>query len=135
MAVFFERLSKIGESLSDFSGDGGGMLRWVEGVRVRPDGAEAVAHLRLVEIRQGDSVGDRVRKALIVATGAGELRVEVDGVSDVADDEEGRAAIFGRQCGDIPACLVVGTLEGLVERSGAAFPMAGLRGGVGGVEK
>lgn len=67
---------------------------------------------------------------LILAASAGELGVEDDAVADIADDEEGRAALLRRQGGDVAACLVVGAFKGFIKGGGAALAMAGL-GGVG----
>ena len=48
-----------------------------------------------------DAVGGGVREALVMAAGAGELGVEIDGVADIADDEKRRAALGGGQGGDV----------------------------------
>ena len=75
---------------------------------------------------------DGIGEAFVLAAGAGELGVEVDGVANVADDQERRAALLGRQGGDVAACLVEGAFKGFVEGDGAALAVAGLavaRGG------
>ena len=58
---------------------------------------------------------DGIGEALVLAAGAGELGVEVDGVADVANDEERRAAFVGGQGGDVAAALVEGAFKGFVE--------------------
>ena len=64
--------------------------------------------------------------------GAGELGVEVDGVAHVADDQEWRATLLGRQGGDVAAGLVEGAFQGCVEGGGAALAVAGLAVACGG---
>ena len=101
-------------------------------MRIEPDLAQALADFRVVEIRQGDAVRDGIGEAFVLAAGAGELGVEVDGVANVTDDQERRAALLGRQGGDVAACLVEGAFKGFVEGDGAALAVAGLavaRGG------
>ena len=104
------------------------MFGRVEGMGIGPDAAEALADFRAVEIGQGDAVGNGIGEALVLPAGAGELGVEVDGVADIADDEEGRAALGGGESGDVFPGLVEGAGEDLVEGSGAAFAVAGFLG-------
>jgi len=70
-----------------------------------------------------------IGEALVAPAGAGELGVEVDRMADVANDEEGRASVAGRDVGDVIAGLVVGAFEGAVKGGGAAAAVAGFGGG------
>ena len=54
--------------------------------------AEALADFRLVEICQMDAVGRGIREAFVLAAGAGKLGVKLDGVADIANNEERRTA-------------------------------------------
>jgi hypothetical protein len=122
-------LASLARRSGDVAGDLGGDFRGIERMGIEPDAAEALADFRAVEVRQGDAVRDGIGEAFVLAAGAGELGVEVDGVADIADDEEGRAALIGGQGGDVAAALVVGAFKGFVEGEGAAFAVAGLGGG------
>ena len=46
---------------------------------------------------------------------------------DIADDEEGRAAVASREMRDVVAALVVGALEGFVESGASTAAVAGFR--------
>ena len=81
--------------------------------------------LFLAEIGEEDAVVFRVREALVMAAGAGELGVEIDAVADVANDEKRRAALGDGERGDVAAALVEGAFEGAVEGGGAALAVAG----------
>jgi hypothetical protein len=82
-----------------------------------------------VEVGEEYAVVFRIGEPLVAPASAGELGVEVDAVADIADDEEGRAALLRRQGGDVATCLVVGAFEGFIKGRGAALAMAGLGGG------
>lgn len=102
----------FGEAVGDVAGDLGGDFRRIERVGIGEDEAEAVADFGFPQVRQQDAVVGGIGEALVAPTGAGELGVEVDGMADVADDEEWRAAMGRGEVGDVVAALVVGTLEG-----------------------
>jgi hypothetical protein len=126
VAVGFKGSGQDGEAAGNVSGDGGGEFGGVERMRIQPDFPQAVADFGPVKVRQVDAVRDGIGEALVLAAGAGELGVEVDGVADVANDQERRAALLGRQRGDLAAPLVEGAFEGLVEGEGAALAVASL---------
>ena len=68
-------------------------LGGIERIGIGPDGAEELARFfPSAEIGEEDAVVFRVREALVMAAGAGELGVEIDAVADIADDEKRRAA-------------------------------------------
>ena len=91
---------------------------------IGPDGAEGGAVFFLAEVGEEDAVLFRVREALVMAAGAGELGVEIDAVADVANDEKRRAALGDGERGDVAAALVEGAFEGAVEGGGAALAVA-----------
>ena len=128
VAVGLEGGGELGEAAGDVAGDFGGFLGGIERIGIGPNGAEGGAVLFLAEIGEEDAVVFRVREALVVAAGAGELGVEVDAVADVAHDEKRRAALGDGERGDVAAALVEGTFEGAVEGGGAAFAVAGFGG-------
>lgn len=121
VAVLVDGFGEFRKVFGDLPVDGGGVFGGIEGMRIDPDAAEAVADFRSVEIRQRDGVGDGIGEALVLAAGAGEHGVEVDGVADIADDEEGRAALGRGEEDDVFPSLVAGAGEDLVEGGGAAF--------------
>ena len=129
VAIGLKGLGQGGEAAGDVAGDLGGELGGIERMGIEPNSPEAVADFLPMEIRQGDAVGDGIGETLVLATGAGELGIEIDGMAHVANDEERRAAFLGWQGGNVAACLVVSTFEGLVEGWGAALTVAGLGGG------
>ena len=73
----------------------------------------------------------RVREAFVMAAGAGELRVEIDAVADIANDEKRRTAFGDGERGDVSAALVERAFESAVEGGGAALAVAGFGGGGG----
>ena len=93
VAVGFERLGKLGEAVGDIAGDFGGFLGGIERIGIGPDGAEGGAVFFLAEIGEEDAVVFRVREAFVMAAGAGELRVEIDAVANIANDEKRRTAL------------------------------------------
>ncbi len=69
-----------------------------------------------------------IREALVTSAGAGELGVEVYGVSDIADDQKRRATVAGGDGSDVIAALVIGAFKGLVEGGAAPAAVAGFGG-------
>jgi len=127
--VRFEGLGEFGKAAGDVAGDLGGFLGGIERIGIGPDGAEGGAVFFLAEIGEEDAVVFRVREALVMAAGAGELGVKIDAVADVANEEKRRAALGERERGDVAAALVEGAFEGAVEGGGAALAVAGFGGG------
>ena len=83
----------------------------------------------------------RDRGNLVLAAGAGELGVKVEGVADITDNEEWRAAFVGGQGGDVASALVWARSRALSQAGVPRWPWPvlvavglaiSLRGGVGG---
>jgi hypothetical protein len=95
VAVGFKGLGELGKAVGDVAGDLGGFLGGIERVGIGEDEAQAFQDFRAAEIGEEDAVVLGIREALVTSAGAGELGVEVDGVPDIADDQEGRAPVAG----------------------------------------
>jgi hypothetical protein len=127
VAVGFEGFPELGEAGGDVAGDLGGDLRGVERMGIGEDEAQSLEDLRTVEVGEENAVVFWIGEPLVASTGASELGVEVDGVADIAHDEKWRPAVASREMRDVVASLMIGTLEGFVERGAATAAVAGFR--------
>ncbi len=124
----FESTGKTGEFGGYFAGDFGSVAGGVERVGVEPDGTEAVAQFRLMELRQEDAVGAGIGKWQVGLAGKGKVGEELDGVADVDGDEEGWPAFGSRQGLGVMLGLSASGEHGLVPAMGAANGAAGTGG-------
>lgn len=120
MAGALQQLGEAAELLGDLAGDAGGAAGGIERERIGPDELEGFADDGLREVGEEDAVGGRVREVDVGAAGAGEFRVELDGVADIDDEEEGRPAFARREGAGVLLSLAVGLEHGVIPRGGAA---------------
>lgn len=102
LVVAFQVFGEGGELSGDFAGDAGTEAGGIEGGRVEPNCAEAVANGGRGEFVEENSVGVFVWELGVVFAREGEVGVEFQAVADVDDDEEGRPAVsdgFGVELG------------------------------------
>jgi hypothetical protein len=117
--ILFQRAREVGE-MPSVTGDAGGDAAGIEGQRVEPDGAEAIANGLKFELVEGDAVGEGVGKRNVGFAGAGKVGEELDGMADVDDDEEGRPAFGGGKGFRVLLGLVAGAEHGFVPAGSAA---------------
>ncbi len=115
-----QRLGEAAEFPGDLAGDAGGAAGGIERERIGPDEPEGLADVGLGEVGEEDAVRGRVREVDVGAAGAGEFRVELDGVADIDDEEEGRPAFARREGTGVLLGLAVGLEHGVIPRGGAA---------------
>ena len=116
----------VGDLLADFCG----LLGAVEAVGVEPDGAQALAHVRVAEVFEREPRLARVGKQGVIAAAPGKVGEDFELVADVGDDHERRSgARFGLDVAGIGAGLGQRLVHGAPPRLGAANAVA--RGGGG----
>src|SRR6185312_1097282 len=71
--------------------------RGVELVRVRPDQPQPLADFLIAQLFEIDAVALAVGELAVVASLAGEVGIDFEGVPDVADDDERRPLVVVRQ--------------------------------------
>jgi len=130
--VLLQRLGEIGEGLGHLPRDLGGVLGRVEGMRFAPDLTKEVAGFLFVEVLEPDPSRAGIREGFVLPTRPGELRVEVEAMPDIADNQEWWATFLGGQEMNIALRLGVGAVKGLVPRGRTALTVAGRfrRGGI-----
>ena len=120
VAGFFEGDGEAGEFFGDFAGDAGAAFGGVEAVGIEPDLAEAFAEVVAGEIGEEDAVGAGGGKGNVGSAGAGEFGEEFDGVADIDDDDEGRAAFVSGEGADVVFGLAFGAEHGGIPGGGTA---------------
>ncbi len=119
----FECLGKFGEQGCNAARDGDAPALRVERVRLGPDGAQPLADFGVGQIGEIDAEGCGVRKLRVMFAGAGEIGIEIEAEADVADDQEWRPSLLGRQVTGVGLSLAAGSEHGL--RPLAALPDVG----------
>ena len=118
------RFLKVAGEQSEFgrylAGDFRGVARRIEGVRIEPESAEALADDWVGEIVEEDAIAAGVREGKIGLAGQREVGEELDGVADIDGDQEGRPAFRAGKSLGVTLSLVVGVEHGLVPTVGAA---------------
>ena len=107
-----------GKALRNCAGGLDGAAGGIERVRIIPDGAEHGLHFGLCQIIEVDAEGLAVRELGVVAALAGEIGVEFEAVADIADDDEGRPLMIGRQVAGIVFRLLAGVVHQHVPGAG-----------------
>ncbi len=72
-------------------------LRRIERSRIEPDFAKAFANLLVAEVFKIDAEGLSVRELSVVLSLPGKIRIDLDAMADVADEDERRPAMRGGQ--------------------------------------
>ena len=97
VARSLQRLGDGGEPLRDGAGHARRVTRGVEGGRVLPDRPQAGPDLGLAELVEVDAEAAPVGELVIDLPVAPEVRVDLETVADIADDEEGRRLVVHGQ--------------------------------------
>ena len=116
----FEGLGELGQQIGDVAGDVGGVARGIEGERVGPDQAEALADFRPAQVLQPDAEGLRMGEGEVVAARLGEVGEDLDAVAHVHDEQERGIGVAGGQRADVALGLAAGFEHGVVPRARAA---------------
>jgi hypothetical protein len=85
------------EAFGDVARDPGRGLRRIERFRGEPDLAQPIANVADAEVFEINAKGLAVRELGVVLALSGKIRIDLDAVADVADQDEGRPAVRGRQ--------------------------------------
>lgn len=86
-----------GKLSRNFTRDARSLSRGIEGVGIEPDGAQAVANLRLCNLFNTDAKGSRVRKGQVGFSSQRKVGVDLYGMADIDDDEKRRPALRCRE--------------------------------------
>jgi hypothetical protein len=120
VAGLFEGLGELGQQIGDLAGDHGGVPRRIEGERVRPDQAEALADFRPAQVVQADAESLGMGEMEVVAAGLGEVGEDLDTAAHVHGQQEGGIRVAGGQRADVALGLAAGFEHGVVPRARAA---------------
>src|SRR5690606_19694501 len=102
---------------TDFPSDLGCVFAWIELVGIEPELTKTLLDLWLVQVVQTDLKMSGVWKRHVVSACPGELRIGVDGISDVDNDDEWRAAVLHfleGQPPDVPFRLGYRSVDGIL---------------------
>lgn len=94
----FQRLRHRRQPLRDLARDAGGMACRIERFGRIPDRPDPLAHRLVAQIVEIDAEPLAVGELNVVFPLSGEVGIELETVSDIADDQEGRPAMRRRQC-------------------------------------
>jgi hypothetical protein len=95
--------------------------------RIGPDQPQALPHLRPAQIVEVDAEGPAVGELDVVAALAGEVGIGLDHVADIADQDERRPPVIGRQGTGIVLGLAAGVQHQHVPGAGGIAHAAPLR--------
>ena len=115
----------LGQPLCDLAGDAGRLARRVQRQGFGPDGLQPLDDLRVAQILQPDPEALAVGEVGVRPAAARKVGIDLEHIADVADDDEGRGGVVGRQAEDI----VLGLTPGVAHQH---VPLALRRGGRGG---
>ena len=122
IVLAFEALGDDRETPGDVAGDFGGLPGRVEAVRIGPDGFQPRLNFRIAQIVHADAEALRIGELGVVLPLPRKIGVELDDVTDIDEDDEGRIAVFDRQ--------VAGVVDGL-RIGGAHDPIPAARAAPG----
>ena len=122
-----------GEIIGNLARRLGGAGGRVERLGVGPDQRQPLAHLLVMQVVQHDAVGGPVRELGIGFAGAGEVRVHVDAIANIRDQQDRRPAMIGRQRLGIAFGLALGLEHGAGPAGRSASRGAARDAGAGGL--
>ena len=125
VVLAFQAAGDAGEALGDVAGDLGAAFGGIEGVRGAPDRAQAVSDGPVAQTFQRDGIAAPIRELGVVLPLAGEVSVDLDHVTDIDDEDEGRPAVLLRQRAGVVLRLPLGGAHHLVPPSCTASGRAG----------
>ena len=88
-------LGDLGQPLGNVFRDGGADLGRIKTVRLGPDRAQAILHIRVEEIVHRQAVGLPVGEVRVVAALPGEVRENLDHIANVDNQQERGVVVFG----------------------------------------
>ena len=86
-----------GEIFGNLARGLGGAGGRVERLGIGPDQRQPLPHLLVMQVVEHDAVAGAVGELGISFAGAGEVRIDVDAIADVRDQQDRRPAMIGRQ--------------------------------------
>ena len=132
VAVLFEGRRHARQPGSQGARDAGLVPRGVEAVRVGKNAPQPVAHVVVVEGRQGKALLPRRGKRFVEPPLPREVGKQVERVAHIYDDEKGRHGLAFAQVAGVAGGLLPGGHEGALPRARAAHAVArALPGGFG----
>ena len=132
MLLFFQVAGDKGQPRGDVPGDLGRAFGRVQIVGRLPDRTQPVAHGLAVQILQQDAEAAPVREMRVILSLARKVRIDLETIADIADDQERRPAMFRRQVLGIGLGLFARLAHGRDPGIRAAFRRAGL--GIAGLD-
>src|SRR5690606_39664443 len=121
-------LADVRRSPGHVARDFGGVPRRIERVRIAPDRPQPLANFLAAQVLQVDAEAGPVGELAVVAALAGEVGENLDRVADVANQDERRPDVIGRQRAGILLGLLAGVAHQHVPAPMRAAAAAGWRG-------
>ena len=122
----FQAAGDFREPLGDVAGDFGAAFGGVEGLRLGPDRTQAGADSGIAQAVRRNRIAGAVRELGVVLSLAGEVGIDLDDITDIDDQDEGRPTVLFRQGAGVILRLPLGGAHRAVPTSGAAGRRAGL---------
>lgn len=88
--MFFERPAQKGKLIGNLAGHPGALSGRVERVRVVPYVAKQLLHVRVGEVVKENAIAGAIGELVIAVPLPGEVRVYLEHIAHVTDDDEGR---------------------------------------------
>lgn len=114
MVVLFERHSQLGQAGGDFTGNPRTAPGGVEFVRSGPYQPEPFADVGALQVSQEDPVAAWCGEGDVGAARAGKFGIQLDGMTDIHHDQEGRAPFRRGQGPAVLLRLPAGTQHGVI---------------------
>ena len=108
MAALLQPSGDRCQQVGDLSRHPGGARRRIETLGVVPDRGQPLPHLGVAQVVEHDPVARPVGKLGVGFSGAGEIRIDLDAIADVGDEQEGRPVMVDRQRLGVTLCLALG---------------------------
>lgn len=120
VAAGLEALRQLGEVSGDLAGDIGADLGGIERGGLRPDEAQALPHVLAGEVFERDAEAAWIGEREVGLARLGEVRIDLDAVADIADEDEGRVRLLGGEGAHITLGLAFGADHGIAPSAGVA---------------
>ena len=120
--AIFQRLADFRQAFGDIARHARGFLRGIEGMRFLPDFCQPFANGRFTQIFEIDPKALAIWKLVVSTSCAGEIRVNLERVADVAGDDERWCGMIGVEQKHIGLRLLASVLHHHIPAARDAAP-------------
>ena len=114
----------FGKAPGDFASNLGGSSGRIERLRFEPDRSQTLTCLGLAQVFQINAKALSVWELRVVLSLSGEISINLDAVADIANENEGRPAVRGRQRAGVLFRLTLGVEHEHIPGAARAGPAA-----------